>query len=89
MASLVACYGLIALISCGGIGLGDVRLAGLLGLSLGWTGWHAVILATMLAFCVGGLVGLAVLATGRPRDTDIPFGPIMTGTALVVLAVSM
>lgn len=87
MTSLVAFYGLIAVASRGGLGLGDIRLAGLLGLSLGWQDWRALIAATALAFCAGGLVGVIALVTRRPRDAGIPFGPLMTGAALLVLSV--
>ena len=59
----------------GGLGLGDVKLA----LALGpWLGVEQLLLALLLAFLLGGLVGVFLLATGlRSRRDAIPFGPAL------------
>ena len=64
---------LIYWLSRGGLGLGDVKLA----LSLGmWLGAEGTLLALLIAFLSGGLVGLLLLAAGlKGRQDAIPFGP--------------
>ena len=83
---LYAFYFLLAFIYPAGMGWGDVKLAGVLGLYLGWVSWQLAILATFVAFIVGALVGLLVMVrSGEGRKTKVPFGPFMvigTWTAL-------
>ncbi|WP_449063128.1 prepilin peptidase [Planomonospora algeriensis] len=86
MAALYAFYFALAWIYPGGMGFGDVKLAGLLGLYLGWLGWSAVIVGTFAAFLLGGLAGGVLLATGKAgRKTAVPFGPAMLAGALLAL----
>ncbi|HEX5224038.1 MAG TPA: prepilin peptidase [Solirubrobacteraceae bacterium] len=73
---------LAALAYPGGMGMGDVKLAGLLGLTLG----KAVAPALLIALLSGTLVGIAVMArTGarEGRKTAIPFGPFLALGAVV------
>jgi leader peptidase (prepilin peptidase)/N-methyltransferase len=84
MALLFGFYLVLALVYPAGMGLGDVKLAGLLGLYLGWLGWAAVAVGAFTAFLIGGLVGVSLLATGRAgRKTAVPFGPAMLSGALL------
>lgn len=78
----------LALISPGGMGLGDVKFALVLGLALGWLGWEAVAAGLIGAFLLGGLAALAALLVLRAdRKTQIPFGPwLALGAILAVLA---
>lgn len=81
---LFAGYLLLALISPRGMGMGDVKLAGVIGLMLGWFGWAALAVGTLAAFLLGGLVGILLILTRRAsRNTGIPFGPWMLGGAWV------
>ncbi|MGV3732010.1 MAG: prepilin peptidase [Microcella sp.] len=81
---LFALYLLLALISPRGMGMGDVKLSGVIGLVLGWVGWSALAVGALAAFLLGGLVGLALIVLGRARrSTGIPFGPWMLGGAWV------
>lgn len=83
-AALAAAYFLMAVILPGGMGMGDVKLAGLLGLYLGWVGWGALIVGALAAFVLGGVFGLILISAGRAtRKTGIPFGPWMLGGAAV------
>src|SRR5262249_3504353 len=83
MSVLFAGYFALAWAYPGGLGFGDVKLAGLLGLYLGWLGWSAVWLAPLTGFLLGGLAGAALLATRRGgRRSAIPFGPAMLAGAL-------
>jgi leader peptidase (prepilin peptidase) / N-methyltransferase len=80
-------YLLLALAYPAGLGLGDVKLAAALGLHLGWLGWAALVVGTMAAFLVGGLVGIVLLVLGRAtRRSPVPFGPSMLVGALVAIA---
>jgi leader peptidase (prepilin peptidase)/N-methyltransferase len=81
---LFAGYLLLALISPRGMGMGDVKLAGVLGLFLGFAGWSALAVGTLAAFLLGGVFGIALILVGRARrNTGIPFGPWMLGGAWV------
>lgn len=77
-------YYVLALISPRGMGMGDVKLAGVIGLLLGWFGWAALAVGTLAAFMLGGVVGIGlILARRASRNTGIPFGPWMLGGAWV------
>jgi leader peptidase (prepilin peptidase)/N-methyltransferase len=70
------------LLQPGAVGLGDVKLAVLLGIALG----AAVVSALMLAFLLAAPVALAVLAR-RGRNATLPYGPFLAlGAAIVLLA---
>jgi len=86
MALLFGLYLAIAYSYRGGMGLGDVKLAGVLGLYLGWLGWSSVLVGAFAGFLLGGLVGVALLATRRAaRRSALPFGPFMLTGALVAV----
>jgi leader peptidase (prepilin peptidase)/N-methyltransferase len=76
----------LALASPGGLGMGDVKLAALLGLHLGWLGWDAVLLGALAGFVVQAAVALVLLAARRVgRGDALPFGPAMiVGAALAM-----
>lgn len=79
----------LALASPGGLGMGDVKLAALLGLHLGWLGWGAVLAGAVAGFVVQAVVALMLLAARRVgRRTELPFGPAMLVGAAVVMALS-
>lgn len=61
----------------GGMGMGDVKLAGVLGGASGLVSVTAVLGSVVLAFLAAGLVSLAVWAVSRSVKTRIPFGPFM------------
>jgi leader peptidase (prepilin peptidase) / N-methyltransferase len=86
---LWAFYFALAFVHPSGMGFGDVKLAGLLGLYLGWLGWSSVWIGTLAGFALGGLVGVVVLATGLGnRKTAIPFGPCMLAGAMLAVFVA-
>ena len=68
-----------------GLGYGDVRLSGLLGMALGWLGWAELVVGVYAGFCLGALGGglLSVLRLVDRRG--YPFGPFMLLGALVGL----
>ena len=71
-----------------GMGLGDVKLAGLLGAYLAWLGWGTLAAGAFGGFLLGGVTSLALLMIGRAgRKTKIPFGPFMLAGALLAILV--
>jgi len=71
-----------------GMGFGDVKLSGVLGLYLGWLGWGVLVAGLFLGFLLGGVFGVLLMAAQRGgRKTKVPFGPFMLlGTLVAVLA---
>ena len=58
--------------------MGDVKLAFSLGLYLGWLGWGQVFLGGFLAFLLGAVIGVGLIATGvKGRKDVVPFGPFL------------
>ncbi|MFF1878188.1 prepilin peptidase [Leifsonia sp. NPDC058230] len=82
--ALFVAYLVMAFAYPGGMGLGDVKLAGVLGLFLGYVGWGALIVGAFAAFLLGGLFALALVASRRAgRKSGIPFGPWMLAGAWI------
>jgi leader peptidase (prepilin peptidase)/N-methyltransferase len=87
-AAMFALYFLLALISPSSMGMGDVKLALVIGLLLGWFGLTAWLFALLAAFVVGGLVAIVALLMRRVTlRGSIPFGPSMLAGALIALLV--
>jgi leader peptidase (prepilin peptidase) / N-methyltransferase len=88
MAALGLLYGVQWLIVPGQIGLGDVKLAGVLGLYLGWLGLRGWLLGVCAGFILGAIYSVALLIGRRANlRSEIPFGPFMVaGTLVAVLA---
>ena len=84
----LAIMGGIYLASRGGMGEGDVRLAPLLGLYLGYLNPGIVPIGLFLGFLLGAVVGVAAMATGKAgRRSALPFGPFLAaGTVIAVFA---
>jgi leader peptidase (prepilin peptidase)/N-methyltransferase len=87
LVALLAFYAIMAFAFPGGMGLGDVKLAGVLGLFLAYFGWGEFAVGAIAAFLFGGLFGLSLVLTRRAnRKTGIPFGPWMIVGAWIGLA---
>ena len=71
-----------------GMGFGDVKLAPVLGATLGWVGVSAAIVGLFSAFALGAIVGIALMVARRAgRKSAIPFGPFLVlgaGVGLVL-----
>jgi leader peptidase (prepilin peptidase)/N-methyltransferase len=81
---LFAFYFLLALVRPGGMGFGDVKLAGVIGIYLGWTGWGALAVGGLAAFVLGGVYGVALMLGRRAHGkSGIPFGPWMLAGAWI------
>ncbi len=86
MAALYGFYFGLALVYPAGMGFGDVKLAGVLGLYLGWLGWGEVVIGGFLGFLLGGVVGGVLMAVHRAgRKSQIPFGPFMLMGAFLAI----
>lgn len=71
-------------VSRGGIGGGDVRLAIVIGMYLGWLGASYVLVAVLVASVLAGLVALLLLMSRRAtRTTRLAFGPYLALGTLV------
>jgi leader peptidase (prepilin peptidase)/N-methyltransferase len=83
-AGLFVLYFIMAMAYPGGMGFGDVKLAGVLGFCLAWLGWGALAVGAFAPFILGGLFGIVLLVVRRAgRKTRIPFGPWMLGGAWI------
>lgn len=74
---------LIAVLSRGGMGGGDIKMMAMVG---AFMGWKAVLLTTFLGSLTGSVVGIfLVLFRGKGRKTKVPFGPFLALGALLTL----
>ncbi|MFC4018553.1 prepilin peptidase [Micromonospora sp. GCM10011542] len=82
-----AAHVLLALLPGSRLGFGDVKLAAVLGLPLGWLGRDALVAGLLLPHLLHGGLVLVLLATRRVRrDTLLPLGPaLLAGAWLAVL----
>lgn len=74
---------LIAVLSRGGMGGGDIKMMAMVG---AFMGWKAIFLTTFIGSVTGSVVGIfLIIAKGKGRKTKIPFGPFLAIGALVTL----
>ena len=80
---------LLHVISPAGMGFGDAKLSGVLGLYLGWLGAAALVAGLLGAFLLAAVTGLGLMAAGKAtRKSLIPLGPFMLTATLAVITVS-
>jgi len=74
---------LVAVLSRGGMGGGDIKMMAMVGAMMGW---KSVLLTTLLGSLGGSLIGVFLMIfKGRGRKTKIPFGPFLALGTLVTL----
>jgi leader peptidase (prepilin peptidase)/N-methyltransferase len=89
MVILAAFYLVLAVASRGGLGAGDVKLAGLLGLALGWQSWPVLVIATFLGWFTAALAWLILcVARWRRRNSVLPMGPFLLAAGLATIIVT-
>jgi len=77
-----AFFFVVAVTVPGGMGMGDVKLAAMLGFFLG----QAVLVALFLGFLLGALTGILLMAAGvKKRKSRIPFGPFLAAGGVIAL----
>lgn len=82
-------YFVLAWISPTSLGLGDVKLSLVLGLTLGWFGWQAVFFGILGGFIALAIVAVALIALRRTSiRSDLAFGPWMIAGAAAGLALA-
>ncbi len=84
-AAMFAAYLLLAIVNPAGMGMGDVKFAGVIGMALAWFGWDVWLVGVLLAFLLGAVVGIGMIVRGRGRGASIPFGPFMVAGALIAV----
>lgn len=88
MVGLWLAYAAMAFAYPGGMGFGDVKLAGVVGIFLGWAGWGSLAVGALSAFLLGGLYAVALILLRRAnRKSGIPFGPWMLAGAWLGIGV--
>lgn len=76
-------YFVLWLVHPRGMGYGDVRLSGVLGIALGWLGWAELVIGIYAGFLLGAVIG-GGLALAKVVDAKrYAFGPFMLAGALV------
>jgi leader peptidase (prepilin peptidase)/N-methyltransferase len=66
----------------GGMGWGDIKLAGMMGAFLGPS---STAVALFIGFLLGAFTGITVIITGRNRRLPLPFGPFLAIGAVVAV----
>jgi leader peptidase (prepilin peptidase)/N-methyltransferase len=70
------------------LGFGDVRLAALIGLALGWLGPWYLVIGFMAANLAGAALGLALMVAGKAtRTTPLPYGVFLGGGSVLAILV--
>lgn len=86
--AMFAVYFLMALISVRAMGMGDVKLAAIVGAMLGAHGISTWLVGLVATFVIGGVAAIIQLARRSASEREgIPFGPFMVAGTLVALAV--
>lgn len=82
-------YLTLAVVSRGGLGAGDIKLGGLLGLTLGWHSWTSAFVGSVLGwvFATTAVLGLRLAGRWHPHST-LPLGPFLLAGAFTALALS-
>lgn len=84
--TLTILYLIIGLASRGGLGAGDVKFGGLLGMALGWSDWSAIVTATILAWLSAALVTIFARSSRTVQDiAPVPMGPFLLGGTLAAI----
>jgi len=84
-----AFYLLLAVVNPAGIGWGDVKLSGIIGLYLGWLGARVFVAGLSGGFLLAAVAGITLIVAGKAtRKSQFPFGPYMLVAAVGAVLVS-
>lgn len=71
------------------MGAGDAKLAGALGLALGFLGWGYVLVGFVVPLFVQAGVGVALLVLGKvDRKSPVPYGPALVGGTVLAIPIT-
>jgi leader peptidase (prepilin peptidase)/N-methyltransferase len=87
LAAAAVLAGFLALALLASLGLGDVKLAGLLALATGWLSWTHVAVFVLSAFGIGAGWAILRILRGHARSSYMPFGPALLAGALTAVLV--
>jgi leader peptidase (prepilin peptidase)/N-methyltransferase len=88
-AALSAMFWVLAVAYPHSVGFGDVKLAGLLGLHLGWLSWSTVLIGAMGSFFMVGFGGVALAGNRRVEQRAVPLGPCLILASMLALFVTV
>lgn len=89
MVALLVLFFALALAYPNGLGFGDVKLAGVVGLYLGWLSWNALFLTAAGSLLIAAIGGSAAVVTKHgTRHMAVPLGPCLVGAAVLALFVA-
>ena len=80
-AAAVLAFLVLNIVTRGGLGMGDVKLAGAICVLLGVSGLTALVIGTVL----GGMAALLMLARGATRRSSLAYAPYLCAGAVVVV----
>jgi len=78
---------IVALLARGGMGMGDVKLAALLGVFTAYISWRTLVVSMISGILIGGLIGVVLLVSRRKgRKDEVPYGPpLILGSWLAIV----
>ncbi len=80
--SFIACMIYLAIHLLGGMGMGDVKYAAVVGLYLGSLGWNYLYVGSLISFTGAAVWALPLLFTQR-KTRNVPFGPFMAAGVVI------
>jgi leader peptidase (prepilin peptidase)/N-methyltransferase len=87
--TLAFVYRVLEFINPAGMGYGDVKLSGVVGMALAWLGWPVLLLGAALAFVLSAVVSLVLLLLRKVTlKSTLPFGPFMLLGAFAAVLLS-
>ncbi|SFR26679.1 leader peptidase (prepilin peptidase) / N-methyltransferase [Lentzea waywayandensis] len=87
--TLAFVYRVLEFVNPAGMGFGDVKLSGVIGMALGWLGWPVLLFGAALAFVLSAVVSLVLLLLRRiTLKSALPFGPFMLLGAFTAVLLS-
>jgi len=89
LAAFTAMFFSMALAYPHAVSFGDVKLAGLFGIYLGWLGWDTLLIGVLGSFAFVGFGGTALTAVRRGRVHAVPIAPCLISSAVLALFVSV
>ena len=85
----LALFMLLHVVYPAGLGMGDVKLAGIVGMMAGWVSWGTALVALMLAFFLSAILSVLLLVARKATlKSTLPFGPFMLGATILALALT-